>query len=116
MLCGKGCRLFGGTEFAKQQIEFVSGAGFYLAAPLQSLSSRNLNMSSCNLVDSSCNLAAIFRNLVRLFETIQSLAVLPDRLPETLPNLSPMCRTRELEMAFPDAPNDSRQAYTTRKP
>lgn len=49
---------------------------------------------------------------------LQSLVMLPDRLPETLQRqyLSPMCRTRELEMAFPDAPNDSRQAYTTRKP
>lgn len=52
------------------------------------------------------------------FVTVRSLAALVDRLPETLQRqyLSPMCRQRELRMAFPDAPNDSRQAYTTRKP
>lgn len=52
------------------------------------------------------------------FVTVRSLAAILDRLPETLQRqyLAPMCRARELGMAFPDAPNDSRQAYTTRKP
>jgi hypothetical protein len=57
-------------------------------------------------------------NLKEQIVVVQSLVMLPDRLPETLRSqyLSPMCRTRELEMAFPDAPNDSLQTYTTRKP
>ncbi|MEI8312547.1 MAG: ATP-binding protein, partial [Verrucomicrobiota bacterium] len=50
------------------------------------------------------------------FVTVRSLAELLNRQPETLQReyLSPMCRTRELRMAFPDTPNDQRQAYTTR--
>lgn len=49
------------------------------------------------------------------FVTIRSLAALLDREPETLRGqyLSPLCRTREIGMAFPDSPNDSRQAYST---
>ena len=89
-----------------------------MADLFHALSSRNLKTSSCNLPDRSRNLAANSRNLEEQIVVVQSLAVLLDRLPETLQRqyLSPMCRTRELGMAFPDAPNDSRQAYTTWKP
>jgi predicted HTH transcriptional regulator len=169
---------FVGTAEVTPDDVFGSGARFSLAAPPQSLSSRNLPERSRNLEQSSRNLEESSRNLeesrdsmgrllsphhklpfvdnvdalslefrgqlegtafeprkkkkiqgeimksviLRLcseqFVTVRSLALLLDRLPETLQRqyLSPMCRTRELEMAFPDAPNDSRQAYTTQKP
>lgn len=90
---------------------FKPGEGLSLADLFHALSSRNLP-------DRSRNLAANSRNLEAQIVVVQSLVMLPDRLTETLQRqyLSPMCRTRELEMAFPDAPNDSRQTYTTRKP
>ena len=50
------------------------------------------------------------------FVTIRCLAALLNRQPETLRGqyLSPMSRERKLKLAFPDAPNDSRQAYTSK--
>ncbi len=97
---------------------FKPGEGLSLADLFHALSSCNLKTSSRNLPDRSRNLAANCRNLDAQIVVVQSLVMLPDRLPETLQRqyLSPMCRTRKLEMAFPDAPNDSRQTYTTRKP
>ena len=48
------------------------------------------------------------------YMTLRCLATLVDRQPETLRGqyLSSMWRNRELKLAFPDSPNDSRQAYT----
>lgn len=98
----------------------VEAAAFKWFKPGEGLSLADLfhALSSCNLKTSSRNLAANCRNLEAQIVVVQSLVMLPDRLPETLQRqyLSPMCRTRKLEMAFPDAPNDSRQTYTTRKP
>jgi len=52
------------------------------------------------------------------FVTVRCLATLVNRQPETLRGqyLSAMWRSRELKLAFPDSPNDSRQAYTTSIP
>lgn len=98
----------------------VEAAAFKWFKPGEGLSLAHLfhALSSCNLKTSSRNLPDRSRNLEEQIVTVRSLALLLDRLPETLQRqyLSPMCRTRELEMAFPDAPNDSRQTYTTRKP
>jgi ATP-dependent DNA helicase RecG len=48
------------------------------------------------------------------YATLQSLAQLLERQPENLRAnyLTPMSKSRELKLAFPDAPNDPRQAYT----
>jgi ATP-dependent DNA helicase RecG len=49
------------------------------------------------------------------YVTVRCLASLVNRQPETLRGqyLSTMWRNRELKLAFPDSPNDSRQAYTS---
>ncbi len=49
------------------------------------------------------------------YVTVRCLASLVSRQPETLRGqyLSAMWRNRELKLAFPDSPNDSRQAYTS---
>lgn len=64
--------------------------------------SRNLNSSSPNLHRCSRNLAESSRNLNPSSRNLPA-------------NSNSMCRVLELRMAFPDALNDSRQAYTTRK-
>jgi len=82
---------FAGTAGVLRCDVFGSGAVFCQSPP----SSRNLPSCSRNLNPSSCNLPPNSRN--------------------TSENKSSMCRVRELGMAFPDAPNNSRQAYTTGK-
>jgi hypothetical protein len=48
------------------------------------------------------------------YVTVANLARLVKREPETLRSgyLNPMCKSQELEMAFPETPNHVRQAYT----
>jgi predicted HTH transcriptional regulator len=57
---------------------------------------------------------AILELCVGQFVTLQSLSGLLNRSKSTLRTqyLTQMCKDQELRMAFPDKPNDSRQAYT----
>lgn len=57
---------------------------------------------------------AILELCVGQFVTLQSLSGLLKRSKSTLRTqyLTQMCKDQELRMAFPDKPNDSRQAYT----
>jgi len=58
--------------------------------------------------------AAILHICDAQFVTLSCLAVLLNRSKVTLRTqyLTKMCKDQELKMAFPDKPNDSRQAYT----
>ena len=58
--------------------------------------------------------AAILHICDAQFVPLSCLAVLLNRSKVTLRTqyLTKMCKDQELKMAFPDKPNDSRQAYT----
>ena len=96
------------------ELPFIDHLESLPPATLHRLESLGAAVRAKKKVDSTLVKETIIKLCEGQFVTLNTLAKLLDRSKVTLRTqyLTQMCKEQELKMAFPDKPNDSRQAYT----